>query len=116
MKIIKSLLMLGSIAAVAFLQSPMTQTTIEARGGALIALQKIPQVPVAVCNIGGYASVSCAENITGCTAGTFKGVLINQGGTSENFKDAGTDSVRGDCTGNASCKTPSTPDITSVGC
>ncbi len=117
MNIFRSFLMLGGIAAVAFLQSPMTQSNVEARGGALIAAQVPAQGPVAACNIAGYVTVSCAGISPGCTGGSFKAVVVNIGGDdNEDFRETGTFTIRGACTGNPDCKTPKSEDITSVGC
>ena len=115
MNFLKSFLMFGGIAAVAFLQSPMTQTNVEARGGLLSLQATQGPVPVPKCNMLGYGVISCAVTLPNCTAGTFKSALIGST-NNEDFKKAGSTSRRGNCTGNDDCQTPQSSDLTSQGC
>ncbi|MFK7767589.1 MAG: hypothetical protein AB8B55_10240 [Mariniblastus sp.] len=118
MNYLKSVLLFSGIAAMAFLQSPMTQTSVEARGGSLSQQTQTPApdpAPVPKCNMIGYGQISCAVTVPNCTGGTFKSALI--GGTNgQDFKTTGTTSARGNCTGNDDCQTPQSSDLTSAGC
>ncbi|MFK7767588.1 MAG: hypothetical protein AB8B55_10235 [Mariniblastus sp.] len=117
MKFLNSFLMLGGIAAVAFLQSPMTKTNVEARGGTLFDVQVPVQGPVTVCEVAGYFTLPCAGLVPGCTGGTVKGILVStSGSTTEDFRELPTSTARGLCTGNSNCVTPKSSDITSAGC
>ena len=67
------------------------------------------------CSYKGYWSMSCAGTVPGCVSGTYMGTL-NGTADMDNFKGTGTASVRGYCSGSASCITPLSLDLTSDSC
>ena len=111
MKYFSSLaLVVGAIFAIC-LQGPSMDSTssidsMNVRGG----------VPV-ICKFDGYQDIDCAVHFPGvCTSGTFKSAITIPNSTTEDFTFAGSWSVRGNCAGSPTCVTPSSQDLTSVGC
>lgn len=66
------------------------------------------------CSYSGYTNVNCTI-IPGCTAGTYKSA-VNELNEDQNYKSKGTTITDGNCTGNATCTTSSTWDLTTQGC